>query len=256
MDRSPDGGKVPAFCGKTIARCPPNGIRRIVEAGARLTPSRDSSASSSAIRRPAAGSRKLSVPTATPRAAAQEIGRVTPAGDPAHPDHRDLDAPAHRRDLRERNRPDRRARTRRRCPPPSHGPPRCGSRAMPVSVLIRETASAPASSAAAATARGVGGVRRELHDQRLAGLAGAAARPRRGLAGVRAHDSPVSTFGQESSARASPPRRAPPRGRRARELVAAEAHHRDDQRHGQLREHRQVGLEEARRGPCSGARSS
>ena len=48
-----------------------------------------------AIRAPAAGSRKLSVPTATHVAPArEEIGGVAPGRDAAHADHRDLDARA------------------------------------------------------------------------------------------------------------------------------------------------------------------
>ena len=82
--------------------------------------------------------------------------------------------------------------------PPSHGPPPPGSSAMPLSVLISETASAPASWAAAATASGslafgvsltISG-RSESVRTRSTALAVSA--------GSAPITSPVSTFGQET----------------------------------------------------------
>ena len=67
---------------------------------------------------PAAGSRKLSVPTATHVAPGRdEVGRVTAVCDATHPDHRDADTRAHVVGLLERDRSDRRARQApaRRC---------------------------------------------------------------------------------------------------------------------------------------------
>ncbi len=74
--------------------------------------------------------------------------------------------PAH---LIQRDRPDRRAGEARRCRRRATARVPPGAIAIAFSVLISETASAPPSSAAIATAAGIGDVRRELHDQRPLG---------------------------------------------------------------------------------------
>ena len=88
--------------------------------------------------------------------ARSEVARVAAALDPAHADDRDLDP---RGDLARPGRARSRgppARRRRRCRRRATARRCVGCSAMPRSVLISETASAPRASAAAATAAGVG----------------------------------------------------------------------------------------------------
>ena len=130
--------------------------------------------------------------------------------------------------------------------PPSHGSPVSGSSAIPFSVFTSETASAPAPSAAAATAAGSRGVRRELHDQRLRRLRPHALDRQGGLGRVRAHDQAglhvraghVQLQHRDLVALAH-------RGHEVSELLAREAHHRDHERHRQARQLGQVRGEEA-----------
>ena len=145
------------------------------------------SAGRRARRRPGAGQRvaeRFGADRDDVGARVEQVARVASGLDAAHPDDRDRDA---------RRGPRRPARARRRgppgpdtppVPPPSHGSPRrAGAAPSPRSVLISETASAPAASTAAATVAGRRGVRRQLDDQRLAGQRAdarrAARRPRR-----------------------------------------------------------------------------
>src|SRR3954454_19772821 len=123
-------------------------------AGKKPRSSREMTASSSAIRRPASGSRKLSVPTATQRAPTARKSRASrPDAMPPMPiagiATREQTALSCARAIARTAGPDTPP-----LPAPSHGSPLRGSNAMPFSVLIRETASAPASSAALATAAG------------------------------------------------------------------------------------------------------
>ena len=117
----------------------------------------------------------------------------------AHPDDRNRDARGDRRDLRERDRADRRTRqaagARRRARESLPHPPDSGAGVSARSVLISDTASAPASWAACAHGRDVGRVGRQLDDQRLG-------RPRAHLA----QDAPPAPRGR---------RRCPGRSRRS-----------------------------------------
>ena len=132
-----------------------------------------------------------------------------------------------------RSRPSRSAADRPRRPPrsPARAPPPApparrprpcrrrataaalrGSSAMPLSVLISDTASAPASSAARATAAGSLAFGRELHDQRLrAERAHGLARPARSRRDRRPSRARSPRSGRTRSARSAPPRRARPR---------------------------------------------
>ena len=84
----------------------------------------------------------------------QKVVGVTAALYSTHPDDGDPNAPPYFGDLGERDRADRRSGHAAGLPP-SHGSPgRCGCGAIPRSVLISETASAPCASAAAATSAG------------------------------------------------------------------------------------------------------
>ena len=138
----------------------------------------ENAASSEAIRRPAAGSRKFSVPTATQRAPAARKSRASrPLAMPPMPTTGIETRRATDGHLLERDRRAPRARIRRRCRRPSHGRPLAGSSAIPLSVLISATASAPAPSRRRGHRGGVGGVGRELDDQRLLRERAQAARP-------------------------------------------------------------------------------
>ena len=112
---------------------------------------------------------------------------VTAALDPAHPDDRDRErarAPRAPARARPRGPPGRtRRRSRRRA---TARPGRRGCSAMPRSVLISETASAPCASAAAATSAGDGAVGRQLDDQRLGRARADRVEQRRDLARVGA----------------------------------------------------------------------
>ena len=103
------------------------------------------------------------------RAGLQEVERVPPALDAAHPDDRQPRARGHLRGERQRDRRAPRDPDRPPWPAPSHGSPLRGSIAVARSVLIRDSASAPPSSAATRDRHDVGHVRRELHDQGLRG---------------------------------------------------------------------------------------
>ena len=131
-------------------------------------------------------------------------------------------------------------------PPPSHGSRVRGWRAMPLSVLTSETASAPARSAAVATAGRIARIGRQLDDQRLLGGGAHPLECAGGLIGVRAHDQAgldVRT-GHVELDQGHLVALAHPSGE-GRQLVAAEAHHRHAERHRQLGQLRQVARQEA-----------
>ena len=185
-----------------------------------------------------------SVPTATRSApASQQVGGVTAALDPAHPDDRDRDrARATSRDLRERDRADRRARTRRRCRRRATARRAgAGRSAMPRSVLISETASAPCASAAAATAAGDAQFGVSLTISGLAVSGRTASSSAAVSPGSAPMISPVSTFGQETlSSSAATSSRSANASTSVATSLAREAHDVDDQRHRQLGELGQV----------------
>ena len=126
------------------------------------------------------------------------------------------------------------------------GSPVAGSIALAFSVLISETASAPPSSAATATAAGSAtfGVSFTISGFAVSGRSASSS------AAVSAGCSPTIrpewTLGQETlSSIAATSSRSPTAVDQARELLAAGRHHRDDQRHRQLGQLRQVLGEEA-----------
>ena len=134
----------------------------------------------------------------------------------------------------------------RRCPAPSQGSPVAGSIALAFSVLISETASAPPSSAATATAAGSAtfGVSFTISGFAVSGRSASSS------AAVSAGCSP--TISPECDVRTGDVEldrgdlvALGDRLDQARELLAAGRHHRDDQRHGQLRQLRQVLGEES-----------
>ena len=140
--------------------------------------------------------------------------------------------------------------------PPSHGSPgRRGSNAIPRSVLISDTASAPCSTRGGGDGGGRGAVRRQLHDQRLV-------RPRADVrrrsaavsARVGAHDHPrLDVRAGDVELERRDLLALGERGHERRDLVAGEAHDVDDQRHGQLGELRQVLARGSRARPLLGS---
>ena len=144
------------------------------------------------------------------------------------------------RDLRERDRAHGRARRRRRCRRRATARPgRRGCIAMPRSVLISDTASAPCASAAAATVGRRRAVRASASRSAAWRCSGRTASSSAGdLARVGAHEQPgldvrardVELERGDLVARRRRPRRACATSSRR------EAHHVDDQRHGQLGE--------------------
>ena len=170
----------------------------------------------SALRPPDRGSSRFRRPPALrPR---EQIERVAPAGHAAHPDHRDLHrvgdrvtcASAIARIAGPESPP---------LSPPSQGSPLRGSSATRASVLISDSAS-PRRPAAARHRRDVGGVGRELHDQRLGGQRAARASSASSSRGSAPMSSPVSTFGHETfSSSAATAGCAPSASTSSRELV-------------------------------------
>ena len=213
-----------------------DGTRLVVFAGGFLALRRQCPAAISRPRRP--GSRKLSVPTATSVAPASSSSRACcGALNAAHADDGNLHARRDRGHLGERDRRGspgpraRRCRRRARGAPPS--PP--GASAVARSVLISETASAPPRLRAGARRRDVGGVRRQLDDQRLAPCAGAPPRTTRSSsAGSAPMSRPVCTFGQETfSSIAAISARASHASHELGELLGGRAHHVRDHGHRQ-----------------------
>ena len=132
-------------------------------------------------------------------------------------------------------------------PAPSQGSAAPGASGVAFIVLISETASAPPSSAATATAAGSAtfGVSFTISGFAVSGRSGLEQRPRLGR--LLADDQPgldVRAGDVELDRRDLVARRRP-RSTSARELLGARRHHRDDQRHRQLGELRQVVREEA-----------
>ena len=170
------------------------------------------------------------------RAGVEQVARVRGALDAAHADDRNLHARGDGGDLRQRDGADRRPGQ----PAAAAAEPRLaravgapGASAIARSVLISETASAPPSCAAAAHAGDVGGVRRELDDQRLARARATRADDLlRAGAGRRRCPGPVLTFGQDTlSSIAAISARCVAGLHQRRELLGARAHHVGDQRH-------------------------
>ena len=128
---------------------------------------------------------------------------------------------------------------------------------MPRSVLMSDTASAPASCAARATA----GTSVALGVSfTISGLA-VSGRTWSSSAAVSAGSAPMirplSTFGQETLSSSADDLVPRPDGLDERgDLIAAVAHDVDDQRHGQPGELREVVAEVALERPCSAGRSS
>ena len=157
------------------------------------------------------------------------------------PIDRHLDRGPHRPYLLQRNRPHRRAREpavarrqrrARRVP---------GSIALAFSVLISETASAPPSSAATATASGSAtfGVSFTISGFSVSGRSASSSASV--SLGCSPTISPEWTLGQETfSSIAATSSRARHRLDQPREILAVGRHHRDDQRHRQLGQLRQV----------------
>ena len=142
--------------------------------------------------------------------------------------------------------------------PPSHGSPgRCGCGAIPRSVLISETASAPCASAAAATSAGEAQLGVSLTISGLLVAAAHRVQQRGDLGRVGAeHQAGLDVrAGHVELERGHLVALADPFDQ-LRDLVVRAAHHVDDQRDGQLGELRQVLLRGSRPGPCSAARSS
>ena len=176
----------------------------------------------------------------------EEFGGVGAAGDPAHADRRAVATAARRRAAaaaRSGAPPGPRGRRDRR---PAPGAPLAGSIALAFSVLISETASAPPSSAATATAAGSAtlGVSFTISGFAVSGRSASSS------ASVSLGCSPTIrpewTLGQETlSSIAATSSRSADRLDQARELLAAGRHHRDDQRHRQLGQLRQVLGQEA-----------
>ena len=212
-------------------------------------------------RAPAAGSRKLSVPTATSVAPAREqiARRARPLCTPPMPTIGIATARGDRADLRERDRADRRARQPagaaaeprlarlRGCE--RHPAQRVDQRDGVGAGLLRPPRRPPATSAAFGVSLTISGLAvsgRTRVEQRA-----------RVSPGRRRSSSPVSTFGQEtlSSSAATSSRSANALDERG-QLLAAEAHHVDDQRHRQRGELRAGRARGSPRAPCWAARSS
>ena len=155
------------------------------------------------------------------------------------------DRGAHGAQLLQRDRPHRRAREAP-WPAASAGSPVAGSIALAFRVLISETASAPPSSAATATAAGSAtlGVSFTISGFAVSGRSASSS------AAVSVGCSPTIrpewTLGQETlSSIAATSSRSADAADQLRELLPARRHHRDDQRHRQLGQPRQVLGEEA-----------
>ena len=147
------------------------------------------------------GSVKFAVPIEIAVAPAKKNSSASVSGlDAALTDDRNLHRLRDLVDREHRDRADRRARRGRRETLPKRGRHASTSIAMPRTVLITASASAPAASAARATERDVGHVGRELDDERLVGgRARGAAR----LHAVRPASQPkvspsLATFGHET----------------------------------------------------------
>ena len=125
----------------------------------------------------------------------------------------------------------RRCRRRARGRARGRGASRGRASAIARSVLISETASAPPSSRGARAGGDVGGVGRELDDQRLARGGRTARTTRSSATGSAPMSRPVSTFGQETlSSIAAISARSSQRSEQARDLAGGRAHDVRDQR--------------------------
>ena len=238
-----------------------NSPRPRVEVEVARSPSRSSTLGQLARRpaRPARGSRKFSVPTATSVGpGGEEFERVGAAGDPSHADHRHPDRGG------DRARPAASATGRTAGPerpprpPPSQGSPVAGSIALAFSVLISETASAPARLGGDARPRAGSatfGVSFTISGFSVSGRSASSSASV--SSGCSPTISPEWTLGQETlSSIAATSSRSATAVDQPRELLGARRHHRDDQRHRQLGQLRQVLARGTPRGPCSAARSS
>ena len=239
--------KVPAFCEETAPRCPPNGLSTTVEAGAGSVPGEGQVGQLGGDPAPRGRVAEAFGADGDRRGArGEEIGRVA-AASRCRPCRSRGSRPSPRR-VATCSRAIARIAGPETPPvrPPSHGSRVCGWSAIPLSVLTSETASAPALLGGRRDGRGLGRVRRELHDQRLLGLRADPLDRRGRLGRIGAHDEAGLDVRARDVQLDHRHLVARPDGRdERRELVAAEAHHRDDQRHGQLGELRQVRLEEA-----------
>ena len=214
-------------------------------------PARLRAISSSSRRDPRARSRvaeALGADRDERRARVEQIARVTAALDAAHADDGIATRAATARDLRERDRADGRA---RQAAGAAAQPRRAGAVAGAApyarSVLISDTASAPAASRGLRDGGDVGGVRRELDDQRLGRQRAHLARAARPSSpGSAPMSRPVSTFGQETlSSSAATSSRSSTRLDQRGDLARGRAHDVGDQRDRQPRELGQVLLEVA-----------
>ena len=172
---------------------------------------------------------------------------MTAALYPTHPDDGDANAPPYFGNLCERDRANGGSGdAARACRRATARPGRRGCGAIPRSVLISETASAPCASAAAATSAGDAQLGVSLTISGFVVRARTASSSAATSAGSAPNIRPVLTFGQEtlSSSAVTSGRSATVSTSRP-DLVVRVAHHVDDQRHRQPRELRQILGQEA-----------